>query len=52
MGLWKRTIKKERLVVETELYEPADQTTRNLIETAAMQFGQFLEKDTQVTHKI
>ena len=52
VGLWKRTIKKERLVVETELYEPADQTTRSLIETAAMQFGQFLEKETQVTHKI
>ena len=52
VGLWKRTTKKDRLVVETALYQPTDETTRSLIERAAGQYGQFLEKEIQIIHKI
>ncbi|MBI5964381.1 MAG: AlkZ family DNA glycosylase [Chloroflexi bacterium] len=48
IGLWKRTIKKEKVIVETEFFERPNQITKQLIENAAMQFGNFLEKETEI----
>jgi hypothetical protein len=44
MGIWKRAIKKEQVIVETELFEQLDQTTQGLIEKASLHYARFLEK--------
>ncbi|MCA9976150.1 MAG: AlkZ family DNA glycosylase, partial [Anaerolineales bacterium] len=54
-GTWKRTIKKDKVVVETTYFNQPDKTTTNLVEKAAQPFGDFLEKkveidDTAVNH--
>lgn len=50
IGLWKRTVKKGKVLVETEFFERPNQITKQLIENAAMQFGNFLEKETEIKH--
>ena len=47
-GLWKRTIKKDRVVVEAEFFKQPDKTIQNLIEKAFEQFGNFLEKKIEI----
>ena len=49
-GVWKRTIKKDKVIVETQLFEQADRNLKTLIERASMQFGNFLAKQTDVNH--
>ena len=49
MGIWKRTIKKDRVLIEMGLFKSVDQTTRNLIEEAVEEYGQFLEKKPEIT---
>ena len=49
-GVWKRTIKKNKVVVETELFQPPDKTTMTLIENAARQYGRFVKLETEVKH--
>jgi hypothetical protein len=50
MGIWKRTIKKSTVVVETELFSPPDKTNESLIEQAAVRYGHFLDKKTETSH--
>jgi hypothetical protein len=50
-GLWKRTFKKDAVIMETELFKEPGKTTRSLIEKAAVQFGRFLGKKTEINHK-
>jgi hypothetical protein len=47
-GMWKRTIKKDNVIVETEFFKQANKTTKSLIEKAAIRFGYFLEKKTEI----
>jgi hypothetical protein len=49
-GIWKRTIKRDKVVVETELFEQPNKTTKSLIEKASVQYGGFLEKKTEINH--
>ena len=44
MGIWKRAIKKDQVMVETELFEQLDQTTQGWIEKASLHYARFLEK--------
>jgi len=44
VGLWKRTIKTDRVIVETSLFQGHGKTTRRLIEKAAGHYGNFLGK--------
>ena len=44
IGIWKRTIKKDQVLVEINLFKAPDKTSRNLIEAAALDYGRFLEK--------
>lgn len=48
VGIWKRAIKKKQVVVEASLFVGVDDHTRNLIEEAAGQFGEFLQKEADV----
>ncbi len=50
-GLWKRTIKKDKVLVEAELFIPLNKTVRGLIENKAFIFGQFLNKEVVVSYK-
>ncbi len=47
-GVWKRTIKKERVLIETKFFYQPDKTTKELIKKAAMQFGAFLRKEIDI----
>jgi len=47
-GIWKRTIKKDRVIVETELFYKAGRTTLVRIEEAAAKYGQFLGMKTEI----
>jgi len=49
-GIWKRTIKRDKIVMETELFQPPDQTTVRLIEKAANQYGNFLGMEIEMEH--
>ncbi len=41
-GLWKRTVKKDRVLVETSFFHSPDRHTYALVEAAAETFGKFL----------
>ncbi len=47
-GIWKRTITKDKVIVETKLFEQQNKATIKLIEKASLHFGQFLEKKVEV----
>jgi len=49
-GIWKRTVKKEKVIVETEYFNQPSKTTKSLVEKAAIRFGNFLEKKTELNH--
>ena len=49
-GIWKRTIIKDKVVMETELFHQPDKTTIGMIEKAALRYGCFLEMETEIKH--
>ncbi len=48
VGLWSRTIKRDRVLVESMLLTQIDEITKSLIEKAAMQLGHFLGKQPEL----
>lgn len=50
-GLWKRTIKKNKVIIETDFFQPVNKSIRRLIDKKAFIFGQFLNKETEVIYK-
>jgi hypothetical protein len=52
MGIWKRTIKKDKVIVETEFFNQPSKATINQIEKATEQYGCFLEKETEFVYKL
>jgi hypothetical protein len=51
MGIWNRTIKKDTVLIETELFKRPIKRTLRLVEKAAEQYGGFLELKTEILHK-
>ena len=47
-GLWKRSFKKEKVMVEVSFFQPHDKRSRELIEEAAHALGHFLERKAEV----
>lgn len=47
-GLWKRTLKKAKVIVEAEFFKRPDSTLLGPIEKAAERYGHFLEKETEL----
>ncbi|HEY9364234.1 MAG TPA: winged helix DNA-binding domain-containing protein [Chitinophagaceae bacterium] len=43
-GLWKRTIRKDKVIVQIEFFRPYNKTSKKLIEKAALTYGLFLGK--------
>ena len=50
IGIWKRTIAKGTVLIETGLFARPDAATWRLIEEAAVQYGHFLGKEIEVTY--
>jgi len=50
-GLWKRTIKKNKVTIETDFFQPVNKSIRRLIEKKAFMYGQFLDKETEVIYE-
>ena len=51
IGLWKRDVKKDLVIIQTELFTKISKSTMNSIEKKFNQFGKFLEKKTEVHFK-
>ena len=49
-GVWKRAIKKDRVIVDVEFFEKPDKTILELVEEAAIAYGRFLEKKAELSH--
>jgi hypothetical protein len=45
VGLWKRVIKKDTVIVEMEYFQPVSPEAMSDIEASAMRYGQFLGKE-------
>lgn len=50
-GTWKRTIKKDTVIIETAFFHSPDKKERNLIEEAAEKYGVFLTKGVEVKYE-
>jgi hypothetical protein len=48
-GIWKRTTKRDKIVIETEFFRPLGKDIKRLIEKELNRFGHFLKKEI-VTH--
>jgi hypothetical protein len=46
-GLWKRSIQKNKVIVEFDFFKSPGKSTKRLIDKKATLFGQFLEKETE-----
>lgn len=47
-GTWKRTIKKDKVIIETDHFKPQSEASRRRIEKAAKFFGDFLGKKVEI----
>lgn len=47
-GTWKRAIKKDNVLVETQFFEHPDKTAKSLVEEASERFGRFLNRNISV----
>ena len=52
VGIWKRTIKKDKVVVEAEFFKQPNKATIIQIEKATVQYGCFLEKETELVYRL
>jgi hypothetical protein len=51
-GLWKRTINKDKVIIETGYLQPHNKAIKSLVEKAAKTYGEFLNKKTEVIHSL
>ena len=51
VGIWKRTIKKDRVSLEVEFFEQPNKVIKAQVEKAAKQYGSFLEKKAELGYK-
>jgi hypothetical protein len=47
-GLWKRTVRKDKVIIETELFEPISKSIKDQIEKDGESFGHFLGKKAEI----
>lgn len=51
IGLWKRTLKKDKVVIESKLFVKQNNASRERIEKASEKFGLFLNKKSEMVFK-
>lgn len=49
-GLWKRVLKKDRIVIETEMFSRPGKSPKTSINAAALRYGQFLDREIEIKH--
>jgi DNA glycosylase AlkZ-like len=47
-GIWKRTIQKDRVIIELQPFKPLSHSLQKLVITAARQYGSFLGKSVEI----
>ena len=52
IGIWKRTTKKDTVMVEIELFKQPDTPIMDFLDHAARQFGHFLKKPAEITDTV
>jgi hypothetical protein len=50
-GIWKRTIKKEQVLLEIDFFKAPDKKTIESIEKAVMEYGEFVDKKPEMSFK-
>jgi hypothetical protein len=50
-GIWKREIKKDKMIVEANFFESPDEITKALSEKAAKELGHFLNHEIQMVYR-
>ncbi len=50
VGTWKRTIKKENVIIETQFFKLPDEAIKRSIKLAAAKYGDFLNKDIEIKY--
>jgi hypothetical protein len=48
IGKWKRTFKKEKVIIETEIFEPQSKMRIAHMQKSAEKFGKFLERESEI----
>lgn len=43
-GIWKRTIQKDKVIIETDYFKPQNEASKKQVQKAAGRFGKFLNK--------
>jgi len=49
-GIWNRTAQKDKMIVEMELFYNPEKATKNLLEKAAIQYGLFLGRESEIRY--
>jgi hypothetical protein len=52
IGIWKRIMKKDKVIVEAEFFKQIDNTTRLLLEREVLKYSHFMGKKTDVKYNI
>jgi hypothetical protein len=50
-GIWKRVIKKDRVIIEMELFKQTEKAIKSLIEVASKKYGYFLDRSIEISYK-
>ncbi len=48
VGIWRRTIKKDKIIMEIEPFQPQPKAITNLIMEAALRYGRFMDKKVEI----
>jgi hypothetical protein len=48
-GIWKRRVKKDKMIFTAELFRPVDKSIKNLIEKEAAAYGRFLNRKVEIS---
>ena len=48
VGLWRKTTQKDKIRLETNLFQPVSNTIKSLIEDASAQYGDYLNREIEV----
>jgi hypothetical protein len=51
-GIWKRTIKKDKAIIETQFFKSTGKPAKNMIEEPAGSFGDFLNQKIEITDHV
>jgi hypothetical protein len=47
-GIWKRTVKKDKVMIEPQFFQSPDEDIMKMLESAAVGYGRFVGKEVEV----